>query len=546
VSGPGTSTVDRPTHPSGRKTRVIDSQSAVSVKGLGLVVGGVRLLRDASFELKKGEIALLLGESGSGKTILMKTLCGLVGPGEPGFSYEGDITVLGHEVLAAGRQKGSPIGRVGIVLQDFGLLDEMSVEGNIDFASSHARSGRAARGEDAREKLLTEFDLPRHVPVSRLSGGQKQRLAIARALAYDPEILLYDEPTSGLDPSRKAQVAGRIQRTNREHGTTTIVVTHDHAALLSIADRVFVIDRATESLREVDREEVGADLTAPAGGAGVPPATTSGPGPLSRLLAATGGVTQASLLLLASLVPRWRSVRHGLYYLLYYLRLVVLGSSIVYMGCAGAIIGFVATYFVIEFLPHRTFTEPLLLDEVLTALGYALFRVMVPVLGAVLLAARCGAAVAADIGNRSASGQLDVLRSLGAPPRRYLLTGVTHAFLVGGPLLVLLAFGVARMVSLGVFLYLFPEHSAQFWDRVFHRLIRSPGASFPFYDGMHWVLLKTAVASVGVGAISYFLGERSKVSGREVSGAVTSAVIWTTLWALLVQAAFAFWEFAKP
>ena len=104
----------------------------------------------------------------------------------------------------------------------------------------------------------------------------------------------------------------------------------------------------------------------------------------------------------------------------------------IYVSIAGLVMGFVATYFTFRFLPYRPITEPLVLENVLDALGFSLYRILVPVLTTILVAARCGAAVTSDVGGKVHGQQIDALRTLGIKPARYLLTPILYAFLVGG------------------------------------------------------------------------------------------------------------------
>jgi ABC-type transporter Mla maintaining outer membrane lipid asymmetry permease subunit MlaE len=205
------------------------------------------------------------------------------------------------------------------------------------------------------------------------------------------------------------------------------------------------------------------------------------------------------------------------------------------------IAGFVSTHCVFKFLPHRVYTEPLISDELLNGLGFALYRILVPVLMTVLVAARCGAAVASDVGSRGYSRAIDAMRSMGASPERYLLTSILHAFAVATPILIGIAFLAARATSLVVFVYNHPEHGPHYWDGNFHRDLRIPGDFL--YRGTPWLLAKLLVSGVGVGIIAYRMGMRPKYSGVDVSRGITSTIIAATLHVLLVHFAFAFLEF---
>jgi len=160
----------------------------------------------------------------------------------------------------------------------------------------------------------------------------------------------------------------------------------------------------------------------------------------------------------------------------------------------------------------------------------------------VLLAARCGAAIASDVGNRAYGHQLDAMRSLGASPGRYLLTNVVLAFLVGTPVVTAIGFLFARWTSLVVFIYHHGDlHTSVFWERHFGRDLLQPGDILPVGTG--WLLAKTLLCGLGIGGIAYFRAVRPAASGVEVSRGITSTVIRATLFVLLVHFSFAFVEF---
>ena len=276
-----------------------------------------------------------------------------------------------------------------------------------------------------------------------------------------------------------------------------------------------------------------------------PPAKTS---VVSRVNSAVGGffetTTRAATAVVTSplrLLPLWKSPGWGLRYLMHYLRLVAGPTAWLYIALSGMIVGFVATYFTFKFLPYADYTEPLLIEDLLRSTGFALFRILVPVLATILIAARSGAAVASDIGGKSHGGQIDALRTLGTRPDRYLLTGVLYAFLIGTPLLITIGYLVASLTSLVVFAATHSQHGAMFWDLHFHRELRSPETWW--YRGLGWVIAKTQLCAAGIALISYYRGARLKNSTRDVSLGITSAILWATLYVLAVNFVFSFIEF---
>lgn len=510
----------------------------VRVRDLTVTAGGRVLLEHTQMLVKAGELVLLLGPSGSGKSILLQLLASVLHP-SPGLGVEGEIWVAGSQVLP---KKRGNAPSVGLVFQDHALLDDLTPAENLELALDH----RTPPPDSARRKaevqaLLYEFGLSPTTPVRSLSGGQRQRLAVARTLAQDPDILIYDEPTTGLDPALAQQVAARIDQTHRGHSKTSLVVTHDTRALLKIADRVLLLDPAAKTIREVNKEHADQALAALAPPDDAPALVKRGPGRVVRFLHGTSDAAWETLRYVASLIPTWPRPRWGLRFLLHSLRLVTFPSAILYMATAGLILGFVATYFTFEYLPQRKYTEALLIDEILAGLGYLLFRVLGPVLATILMAARCGAAVAADTGNRTLGRQLDALHSLGVPPARYLFTATSLAFLIGAPILAGTLFVCARAVSEVVFLYGHPEHSPFFWDQSFHKLLLADDGTL--WRGTLWTLLKVEAAGAGVAAVAWHQGTKPKASGAAVANGITRTIIWATLWVLAVHFVFALFEF---
>jgi len=538
-----------------------DKGPPVSLRGLTVRIDGRTIIEEAAADISPGDLVLIAGPSGAGKTVLLKTLAGLIGRGTPGFEVEGSIRI-GHRDLLKVRPGRGP-SPAGIVFQNFALFDELSAEENIRFGRDHSQNSRHLSGPERRAipgQLMDQLGIPAGVKVALLSGGQRQRLAIARALAFDPDLIAYDEPTSGLDPRTAARVVELIHTTGKTHGKTTVVVTHDWRHFDPIASRIYLLENA--HLQEVSRDE----LEEWARGMERPPQ----PGPPGReipprspgrritgwlwstllllavqlpgeFLRRTGSIAEAIVKTAWYALPFWRSPRWGLRYLWHYLVLVASPSAWIYFGAAGVISGFVATYFTFKFLPFRPYTEPLLTEELLRGLGFALYRILVPVLITVLIAARCGAAVASDVGTRRYSQGIEAMESMGASPPRYLLSNILYALAIGAPLLVALSFYAARYTSLLVFIHGYPEHGPFFWDSHFHRDLREPVGLF--YWGTEWLVSKVVLCGLGVGAIAYFQGMRPKHSPVDVSRGITSTIIWSTLFVLLVHFSFAFYEF---
>lgn len=526
--------------PGAAANRDLSGQSPrpISIRGLSVRAGERELLVDASAEIAAGKITLLIGPSGVGKSLLMKIVAGLIPRDHDSIVWSGTLEMAGEPC----RQ-----GDFGVVFQSFALFDELSPIANVQFALDHA----GTKPDFSPRDLLTRLNVPVDVRTVLLSGGQRQRLAIARAIAYNPPAMLYDEPTSGLDPENARKVGELIRESQRLHGKTSLVVTHDYEYLLPIADAVLVLDPIRKSIRELPREDwsrIG-ELLQPMAMVASQKAddlSIDTPGEvLARkardfLVNTARGVENAVLGLLA-IVPFWKSPRWGARYLAHFARLVFGPTAWFYLFIAGLITGFVTTYYIFQFLPYALYTEPLLVDDLLSATGFSLYRIFVPILATVLIAARCGAAITADIGSKQYSSQVDALQTFGVSPRQYLLSPVMISFLVGVPLLVLIAFFTARLTSVVTFSITHPDHGPDYWHQYFHFSLHEVNQWW--YNGTAWMLAKITCCGLGIAIISYHIGMRPKFSSADVSRSVTATILWSTLFVLVVHFSFAFIEF---
>ena len=523
--------------------------TAIHISDFDLSAGGKSLLRDASAVFPAGQLTLVLGCSGVGKSLLMKILAGLIDRRHPAIAYEGTISFEKDGVRNENRDHTTE--PVAVVFQSFALFDELSPADNIQIAMDHSAIGNSDNRNIGAEDLLDELGVPGDRPTSVLSGGQQQRLAIARALGMNSDVVLYDEPTSGLDTNTAAAVAELIRSTQQKFQRTSIIVTHDYAALKDIADHVVLLNHHHRTL-EVVAEEDWARLpellgTPPQADEQQQTALTLA-GRLThsagRALAATGEFLESLLLLPLAILPWWRSVRWGGRLTWHYFCLVSGWSACLYIAISGMIIGFVAQDFIFRYLPFRQFTEPLLIENLLHATGFSLYRFLVPILATILIAARSGAAVAADVGSKQYGNQLDAMKTIGMDPWRSVRTPILYAFLLGTPLLTFLSYGVASVTGAVAFLATHANEGIAFWDAHFHKELRLPGTIF--YKGTGWLIGKLLTCAVGTAVISWTCGSAPKESAPEISRGVTRTILWSTLFTLIVHFVFSFFEFKAP
>ena len=205
----------------------------LSVEQLRLAYGPQEVLKGVDFALPKGELAFLIGPSGSGKSSLLRCCNRLEEPNA------GRIVIDGEEVTAPGVNLNRLRRRIGMVFQSFNLYPHLNALGNVTLALRKVLKKNRAEAEAIGLTALDRVGLKDKAPSypSALSGGQQQRVAIARALALEPAIMLFDEPTSALDPELVNDVLA-VMRELREGGMTMLVVSHEMNFARSAADRV--------------------------------------------------------------------------------------------------------------------------------------------------------------------------------------------------------------------------------------------------------------------------------------------------------------------
>src|SRR5690242_21001530 len=195
--------------------------------------GGVPVVNVVSLDIGDGEFFVLLGPSGSGKSTLLRAVAGLTAVDQ------GRISLHGRDVAhVAARKRG-----VGLVFQNYALFRHMTVADNIEFALRVRHMRARARRERRQEllKLVALEGMDDRLP-TQLSGGQQQRIAVARALAHKPEVLLLDEPFGALDAKIREELRRTIRAVQRELGITTVLVTHDQEEAFALADRIGVMN----------------------------------------------------------------------------------------------------------------------------------------------------------------------------------------------------------------------------------------------------------------------------------------------------------------
>ncbi len=492
------------------------SAPAIRFAGSGLAfssaAGDREILRDVDLELPRGKLFLLVGESGSGKSTILKMLAHLWDLREPLPRMTGEVFVLEEPISR--NYPAKLRGRVQAVLQDEGLIDELSPRGNVELGLRKAgRSVKLALG------LLSQAGLEAPPEtVAQLSGGMRKRLAVARALAGEPEVLIFDEPTAGLDHEAAREIAELIERTQREagDGRTTIVITHDLPAFRGLADGVMWLDRRERAVRllppdaplpsgdedpEVEQDDAESDI---------------GFHGLRRFLLSFGALALVLFDAIIRLPPVYPKLVMRTVY-----RYIVEPAFFVVIGCAT--VGGLATFFALRNNPlEGAFTA-----SVLTGSGKVLMAVLIPLLAGFFFTARIAAGASARLGTMKRTSQVAALRVMGIRPADYLLIPLVWASSIAMPLATLC--GMVMTCVFSCFAAALVSGISPFgWSRAFFAEVD--------YTDVRYVILKTVISGFLVAVQTYHLAMGPKRSGKEVGQAVNSSIVLGIYTVLVVHA----------
>jgi phospholipid/cholesterol/gamma-HCH transport system ATP-binding protein len=223
--------------------QVDKNNTVISIEGLEKSFGSLQVLKSLNLQVYKGENMVLLGRSGSGKSVLIKIIVGLMYPDR------GSVKVLGQEVDKLDTKEMDAFRlKIGFSFQGSALYDSMTVRENLEFPLiKNKRDLDSREVNKAIEGVLSDVGLLKTIDQwpSELSGGQKKRVGIARTLILRPEIMLYDEPTSGLDPASSLEIIKLINEVQQKYHTSSIIITHDLTCAKFTGERIAVLLNGT-------------------------------------------------------------------------------------------------------------------------------------------------------------------------------------------------------------------------------------------------------------------------------------------------------------
>jgi phospholipid/cholesterol/gamma-HCH transport system ATP-binding protein len=231
------------------KTKTILNQSLIqlpekpvlSVRGLSIAFGSNIVLDDFNLDLNKGESIVVLGKSGSGKSVLIKCIIGLLEPDA------GEILIFGENVLEMNHEQLDQVrARLGFLFQSNALYDSMTVKENLEFPlRRHWIRIEQQQVDEMLIEALSNVGLAHTMNMmpSELSGGMRKRIALARTLILKPEIILYDEPTTGLDPITGKEISDLMVEIADKYQTSSLIISHDMKCVKRTADRIAVLNK---------------------------------------------------------------------------------------------------------------------------------------------------------------------------------------------------------------------------------------------------------------------------------------------------------------
>jgi phospholipid/cholesterol/gamma-HCH transport system ATP-binding protein len=223
----------------GPPAEVPEKDGLIELRNVGIRFRYQSVLRDVNLTIRAGETVCIIGESGCGKTVLLKLIIGLLHPSTGSIHFDGQC--VGD---LDGKQLVKMRLRFGFLFQMAALFDSLTVFDNVAFSLREHAVCDDARVRQTVAARLQEVGLPPEIESKKpaeLSGGQRKRVGLARALAIGPEVMLYDEPTTGLDPIMSDVINQLILQTQRTKKTTGVVVTHDMKTVTKVADRVVML-----------------------------------------------------------------------------------------------------------------------------------------------------------------------------------------------------------------------------------------------------------------------------------------------------------------
>ncbi|MGE3851663.1 MAG: ATP-binding cassette domain-containing protein [Planctomycetota bacterium] len=554
------------------------------------------IFSECLLEIPENALTLIVGPSGSGKSLLASLIAGLM-PVSGALRLSDDSSIKlqwpdekePHELLG-------PVyppelrGQIGFLFQFTNLLDDLTVDQNLELACEHSmHRWKPAEWAEWREWLISHLQLSEHIHkrASQLSGGLVQRAGFARLVASAPRLMVFDEPTSALDATSGRKVANvirELQDEGKKLGVVgALVITHDVRLFGEFADCIVMVADGkvtTTVLTDANRDvEIAAANRRLADFADAPRQAKSEPGPPRPYEPANAAQPAKSEpkepkptdwrpIKLRERWRRWWSRKHWQVGTLWdrsvggvvdafkhrirfrwhartffhMVRLVGL-EAFPFVLFASCMVGALLTYFGLtaRIGAPELAIESIVAEDLVRGTGQALWSVIVPLFVAVFLAARSGAAVAGYLGSLTLSGQCRLLKSMGVSPARLYTPHAIVAFAITMPLLAYAGFWAAAGSSAITALLTRPILTMAIWKAEFFGAI-GPGLLFA---GWEWVLVRLITCAAGIAVVSCWMGMRAKAQTADLPRHVTRAISLAIMWCVLASFALVVLERAS-
>lgn len=499
-------------------------------QNVAVTLAGRRVLDGLNWELREGECAVLLGRSGSGKTVFLHTLLGLIAPD-------------GGSVSTPVFERDDLFRQVAVMFQEDSLLDERTVEANIATAVEERadafsgpflpKTGQAI-DEVLREVQLNPAEKRRKLP-SSLSGGEQRRVALARALVRRPRVLIADEPTTGLDPASSAVIYDLLGGLIRARGMSALIITHDPACASRLGYPVYYLSPvegrmpcwpAPEGVSPEERDrslllwmndQIAADIARRKNA----PAQEEHVEQPKRSIAELSGMFVDRLGAAGLIMTRLKSapsifllLRNFMQWGIGSLPLTALIFILLGVVMQAQTENAVLQYGVSRYLPELV--------------AMSLLR-LAPILTGFLVAGRCGSAISAHIGYMRLSGQFRALRTMRIDPERGLFPPLFWSLIVAVPLLALAGIWLGAVGALIVL------NSPLSHARIGVDFFMSDFPAHLTADEISVVIAKGMLIGAGIALIAFSGGARPKRSPSEVTSAITGGLVASFIWITVVD-----------
>ena len=478
-------------------------------------VAGQPPVEISSLDLRGGQVTLLCGPSGSGKSSVGLLFAGLRDALARRYRISGQAQLADRSLEARSLDLAREAVSVGaLVFQDGALFDDLSVADNLAIARDHTRRpGAPGAAMSAARGLLSKSS------VHELSGGERQRVAIGRAFASARPLLILDEPNAGLDPAASRALAHTIRTLCDETGVAVMIIAHHVDELAPIADQALILSPNDGRARFVSTEAQSL-RDAVADAARRPELGTDD---FTRLLSRSP----------------WRWTAR---YFLNSLDLLLLSpGALGFVLFCGGVVGFVTTWFLMTQFASADLVRAVYGGQLIVGVGSGLFNALLPITLSVLLAARNGALIAADLARRTQGQQLLAMQNLGIPATRYLFAAFLTANLVAFLAAVWLSLGVAAAVAYATWLFFEPRGSLLLFSSEFFSEI--PGVGAAVSPGAGWLSLKMALSSVATTGAAILFGAPKSGALPDANQAIAATIITATCAVLVAHTLVAIAQF---